>query len=224
MIVEGIEVTVTKKAIKNMHLYVKAPDGRVELSAPKRLSEESIVRFIRSKANWIRRQKAKFSNEANDLINYSSGEAMCLWGQKYILQVTQGRRFSLCLKDAIAYLTIPEDSDVERRKGFVNEWYKKALGTEIERSLPYWGRITGLYPSGWMIRDMTTRWGTCNVKTGKLCFNLQLIKRPRECLEYVVLHELAHLIEPSHNYKFKAILDKFMPNWRAIRKRLNGIG
>lgn len=223
MEVNGIEVSVTKKAIKNMHLYVKPPDGHVEISAPVHLSDESIELFVRTKIGWIRRQQENFEKQPRQTVReYISGEALYVWGCQYYLLVNYSNKCnSLVLQGDKAVLTVRKESTTEQRERYVNEWYREILKTEIKRVLPKWENITGLHPNGWQTKKMTSRWGTCNVNTRKIWLNLQLAKKPPECLEYVILHELVHLIEKSHNDQFVAYMDKFMPNWRDIRRKLN---
>lgn len=223
IVVNGFDVTVTKKQIKNMHLYVKPPDGRVEVSAPLNLSDESIELFVRTKIGWIRRQKEKIDKQPRQTAReYVSGEALYVWGRQYYLQVNYSNKAnSLVLDGDKAIFTVRESSTTEQRANYVNEWYRRILKSEIERLLPKWERLTGFHPSGWQTKYMTTRWGTCNVQTGKIWLNLQLAKKPIECLEYVILHELAHLVEKNHNDTFISIMDRYMPNWRDIRAELN---
>jgi predicted metal-dependent hydrolase len=116
---------------------------------------------------------------------------------------------------------VRENSTVEQRGRWVNEWYREQLKEKIQKYLPKWEAITGLYPSSWQTKYMTTRWGTCNTKTGKIWFNLQLAKKPVECLEYVILHELVHLKVKNHGPDFVAMMDLHMPYWRDVRKNLN---
>lgn len=223
VMVNGIEVLVTKKAIKNMHLYVKPPDGHVEVSAPENLSNESIEMFIRTKIGWIKRQQEKFEQQPRQTAReYVSGEALYVWGRQYYLLVNYSNRGNtLVLDGERAILTVRKESIAEQRGRFVNEWYRGILKTEIGRILPKWEEVTGLHPNGWKIKNMTTRWGTCNVTNRTIWINLQLVKKTPVCLEYVLLHELIHLIEKDHNDVFVANMDRFMPNWREIRKELN---
>ena len=223
IVVNDTEVSVTKKAIKNMHLYVKPPDGRVEVSAPLSLSDESIALFIRAKIGWIRRQQEKFRKQLRQTVReYVSGEALYVWGRQYYLLVNYSNKGnSLVLDGEKAILTVRERSTAAQREKYVAEWYRGILKAEIERVLPKWEENTGLHPNGWQIKNMKTRWGTCNVNTRKIWLNLQLAKKTPECLEYVIVHELMHLIERSHNEKFVALMDQYLPNWREIRKKLN---
>ena len=219
--VSGIQVNVTKKNIKNMHLYVKPPDGRVEVTAPYLMSNTVIKMFVSSKAGWIREKQAAFAGQTkNPEPQFVSGEDFYLWGSRYILNVKHGGRYSLVIEGDEAILTVRENSTAKQREAWVNEWYRARLKEQIEILLPKWSAITGLIPSSWQTKNMTTRWGTCNTRTGKIWFNLQLAKKPTECLEYIILHELAHLRVRNHGKDFKAILDRYMPDWRKVRNKL----
>jgi predicted metal-dependent hydrolase len=221
--ISGIPIEVRKKDIKNMHLYVKPPIGSVTVSAPITMSDEAIERFVRAKVSWIKKQVAKFENQLRQSERqYVSGETLYVWGKQYFLQTEFGNRNSLALSSNKAVLTIRKDSTAEQRESFVREWYRELLKAEIARLLPKWEKTTGLKASGWQTKYMTTRWGTCNTNTGKIWLNLQLAKKTPECLEYVILHELAHLVEKSHNERFVFLMDKNMPMWREIKATLNG--
>ena len=223
MEISGIPVKVTKKAIKNMHLYVKPPDGHVEVSAPLSMSDESIQMFIRTKISWIKTQRTKFATQNRQTERqYVSGESFYVWGRQYFLLVEYGTTGnSLVLNGDHAILTIRKDSTAKQRETWVNEWYRTILKERIEILLPKWEKITGLHSSAWQTKYMTTRWGTCNTNTGKIWLNLQLAKKPVECLEYVILHELAHLKVRDHSAAFVAILDQYLPYWRETKKMLN---
>ncbi len=221
--INGIPIIIHRKSIKNMHLYVKPPDGHVEVSAPLNLSDESVELFIRTKIGWIKRQQERFSSQKRQTKReYVSGEAFYLWGVQFYLLVNYSNKGnSLIIDGDKAILTVRKESTVLQRENYVNEWYRAALKKEIERLLPKWEKITGLYADSWQTKYMTTRWGTCNVQSKKIWFNLMLAKKPIECLEYVILHELAHLQEKRHNAAFIEIMDLHMPGWREVRKRLN---
>jgi predicted metal-dependent hydrolase len=220
--ISDISVEVCKKNIKNMHLYVKPPNGKVTVSAPLNMKDEVIKKFVRTKISWIKKQIAKFDNQPRQSEReYVSGEALFIWGKQYYLQVDYGTKNSLTLFGNKALLTVRKESTAQQRENFVREWYRELLKTEIKKFLPKWENITGLKVSDWQTKYMITRWGTCNTTTGKIWLNLQLAKKPPECLEYVILHELAHLTEKSHNDKFIAIMDRYMPMWREIKLTLN---
>lgn len=219
MIVDDVEVTITKKKIKNINLYVKAPDGRVMVSAPIGISDEKIARFVRSKLDWIRKKQEKFANQQVPIaMQYVSGELFYVWGRQYILQIVyDDKNNSLVLDGDNAIFTVSKNSTAEQKEKYVNEWYRKILKAEIARILPKWEDRTGLYAQSWQIRNMKTRWGSCNVKTKKIWLNLQLAKKDTACLEYVILHELLHLQVPNHGKTFIALMDKYMPEWRNVK-------
>ena len=221
--ISGIPIEVCKKDIKNMHLYVKPPNGNVVVSAPLTMSDEAIERFVRTKASWIKKQVAKFDNQPRQSEReYVSGETLFVWGKRHYLQTEYGNKNSLVLSGDRAVLTVRKESTAEHRENFVREWYRELLKAEIARLLPKWEKATGLKATGWQTKYMTTRWGTCNIKTGKIWLNLQLAKKTPECLEYVILHELVHLVEKTHNERFVSLMDKYMPMWREVKTTLNG--
>ncbi len=220
--ISGIAIEVCKKSIKNMHLYVKPPDGHVTVSAPLSMSDEAIERFVRTRITWVKSQIEKFDNQSRQSKReYVSGETLYVWGKQYYLRIEYGNKNSINLLGDKATLTVRKESTAEQRKSFTREWYREILKTEIVKLLPKWEKITGLKASGWQTKYMTTRWGTCNTKTGKIWFNLQLAKKTPECLEYVILHELIHLVERNHDEKFVALMDRYMPIWREVRTTLN---
>ena len=223
MLISDISVEIIKKDIKNLHLAVLPPNGKVRVSAPLRLSDESIELFVRTKLSWIRKQQEKFALQPRQSQRqFVSGETLYVWGKPYYLQVVYSYKGnSLELSGDKAVLTVRKESTVKQRESYVNEWYRELLKVEIQKLLPKWEQITNLYCSDWQTKYMTTKWGTCNTETGKVWFNLQLAKKPVECLEYVILHELIHLAIRNHGDEFVACLDKYMPYWREIKKQLN---
>lgn len=223
LVVSGIQIEVCRKNIKNMHLYVKPPNGHVTVSVPHSMSDEAIERFIRTKVNWIRKQVANFNNQARQSEReYVSGETLYVWGKQYYLQTNFGSKNSLVLSGDKAVLTVRKDSTIEQRESFVREWYRVLLKAEVARVLPKWESITGQQASKWQVKYMRTHWGSCNTKTGLILLNLQLAKKTPDCLEYIILHELVHLIEKSHNERFVSQMDHFMPMWREVKTALNG--
>lgn len=221
--VSGIPIEVRKKNIKNMHLYVKPPNGNVSVSAPLAMSDAAIERFVRTKTSWIKKQVTKFENQPRQSEReYVSGETLYVWGKQYYLQTEYGSKNALLIFGDKAVLTVRKESSAEQREAFIREWYRGLLKEEIAKQLPKWEEKTGLHASGWQTKYMTTRWGTCNTKTGKIWLNLQLAKKTPECLEYVILHELIHILEKSHNERFTSLMDKYMPMWKEVKATLNG--
>ena len=223
VLISDIQIEIIKKDIKNMHLSVLPPDGKVRVSAPNNLSDESIIMFVKTKLGWIKKQQEKFELQPRQSEReYVSGETLYVWGHQYFLQVEYNqKKNSLVLVGNKAILSVRKESTVKQREKFVNEWYRSLLKTEVEKYLPKWEAITGLYCDSWQSKYMTTKWGTCNTSTRKIWLNLQLAKKPIECLEYVILHELAHLKVKNHGPDFVAILELHMPYWRECKKMLN---
>lgn len=221
--ISNIIVEVQKKNIKNIHLSVLPPDGKVRVSAPMHLSDDSITMFVRTKLGWIKKQQEKFAKQPRQSEReYVSGETLYLFGQQYFLRVEYSYKGnSLVLEGNEAILTVRKESTAKQREAFVNEWYRALLKEKTEVYLPKWENITGLHCDSWQTKYMTTRWGTCNRETRKIWLNLQLAKKPIECLEYVILHELVHLKVRNHNKEFVAMMDNYMPYWRETKKKLN---
>jgi len=222
MVIAGIDVQVNRKKIKNMHLYVKPPNGVVSVSAPLNMSDDAIERFVRTKVSWMKTQQAKFTGQLRQTERqYVSGETLYLWGKQYFLQVDFGNRNSIELSGNTVKLTVRQDSTVKQRDNFVREWYRDLLKGEITRLLPKYENLTGLKCNSWQTKYMMSKWGTCNIPERKIWLNLQLAKKPVECLEYIILHELIHLRVKNHNADFTALMDKYMPFWREVKKKLN---
>jgi predicted metal-dependent hydrolase len=223
IIVLGIPVDIVKKDIKNLHLTVAPPDGAVHVSAPLSMSDDSIERFVRTRIGWIRNQQNKYHQQLRQTERqYVSGETLYVWGKQYFLRVEYSYKGnSVILNGDKAVLTVRKESTAKQREAFINEWYRSLLKAEIERLLPLWEKRTGLKCSSWQTKYMTTKWGTCSKDSGKIWFNLQLAKKPIECLEYVILHELTHLLIDNHGEDFVSYMDAKMPFWRETRKKLN---
>ena len=221
--VEDIPVEVVRKRMKQMRLAILPPDGRVRVSAPVGTPQTVIVLFVRSKLNWIRTHQAKLAQlPAPQKNEYVSGETIFLWGKPYILRLDAcGRGGTLVLEGDQAVLRIPDGSTLQQREHCVREWYRAQLKEAVARYLPKWEAITGLRCTGWQSKDMKTRWGTCNTESRRIWLNVQLAKKPAACLEYVILHELAHLKVRNHGPAFKAVLDQYMPDWRQRKQLLN---
>lgn len=223
MKISDIEVNIIKKNIKNAHLYVKPPDGIVEVSCPLNYSDENVRLFVSTKLSWIRRQREKFLNQPRQSRRqYISGETVYLFGKQYFLQVDYNlKSYNIKKDNEKIYFVVREGSSVKQREKIINEWYRELLKTALDSIITKIVDKSGLRCNGYSITNMKSKWGSCNIKTKKLNFNLQLIKAPIPCIEYVVLHELAHTIEMHHNAHFISILDKFMPTWREIKNQLN---
>ena len=217
---DDIPVEVERKKIKNLHLYVKPPYGDVKVTAPKYVSEKEIKAVIEARRDWIIENVEKI--KAVPVISYDTGDRIPIWGEFYTLSVLEDTRYSLTThENGTADLIVREGCTQEQKEAFILEWYRKELTERVEILLPKWEAYTGLHCSGWQSKDMKSRWGTCNTKTKKIWLNVRLAEHPVECLEYVILHELAHTVVPNHGSEFKAVLNEFMPEWKQYRKLLN---
>ncbi|MBR5280809.1 MAG: M48 family metallopeptidase [Clostridia bacterium] len=212
--ISGIPIEIQRKPVRYLRLTVQAPNGRVRVSAPKHLSNAAIETFISSKIAWIQKQREKFEQQPE--------APFAVLGKPYCLRVENGRKNSLVLSDDEAVLILRTPCTDAQREKFLREWYRTVLKEQIEIYLPKWEAITGLRCQSWQIKDMKTRWGSCNTRTRKIWLSLHLAKKPLSCLEYVILHELVHLAVPNHGKDFAAMMDRYMPGWRMIKKGMNG--
>ncbi len=224
--INDVEIQVIKKNIKNIHLSVHPPNGEVRISAPKKMTNEAIRIFALSKISWIKKHRAKFENQEKiPELEYISGEGHYYFGQLYILNViyqsSNRAKVEIGNKSYID-LYVKEGTNKEKRRDIIKEWYRKELKSIIPSLIEKWEKIMGVTVEEWGVKQMKTRWGTCNPRAKRIWLNLELVKKPYHCLEYIIVHEMAHLIERGHGERFKAIMDKYYPNWRDINKELNG--
>lgn len=223
MKVANIEIEVIKKKIKNMHLSVLPPDGDVRISAPIDISDEAIELFAVSRIAWIKKQIKKFEDQPRQTEReYVSGESHYFFGKRYRLEVkhTNGNSKVEIQGNKILFTIKPESTSVQRANT-LNAWYRKELRLKVHPLIEKWEEIIGVSANEVKIKDMRTKWGTCNVSDKRIWLNLQLAKKPIECIEYVIVHELVHLLENSHNARFILFMDNFLPDWRARREELN---
>lgn len=219
--ISGISVELTRKNVKNLNLRILA-DGSVHASAPRCMPIDDIKRYLNAREEWIRSHMKKFESVGlRREAQYIDKESFYLFGKRYTLCLREGTRFSLELEGDTALFFAPIGHSFERRAAFVEKWYRQKLCEHIAFYLPKWEEITGLHASSWQIKKMKTRWGTCNTNSRKLWFNLWLAKVPEECVGYVILHELSHIRVADHGPRFKSLLDRHMPNWREVKKRLD---
>ncbi len=223
IVISGIPIDVQKKNIKNMHLQVKPPDGHVVISAPLSVDDKAIEAYARTQLGFIKKAIAQFQSQPRaSKRQYVSGETMYIWGKQYFLIFKpDNQKNSFIIQNQNVILSMSEKSTVKQRDVFVKEEYRKLLKEEIEKRLPKWEESTGLKCDSWQTKYMVTKWGACSTDKKKLWFNLQLAQKPVVCLDYIILHELTHLITRKHDAIFIANMDRYMPNWREIKKELN---
>ncbi len=223
--VAGIEIEVQRKKIKNMHLTVRPPDGRVRITVPLHTKDEAICCFAASKSEWIRRHADRLrSCPRPPESSYVTGDSFDVWGQACPLEVQGGRCSRVELIGDTLVLTIREGSTIEQRRRLIKEWYRRQLKESLPALMEKWGPVIGVRADSAGVRDMRTRWGTCNIRDKKIWLSLRLAKMPPRCLEYVVVHELIHLKEKGHNKTFYGYLDRYYPEWKAVRQYLRNHG
>jgi len=221
--VSGIEVQVVRKDIRNLHLGVYPPNGRVRVAAPYRLSDEAVRLAIVTRLGWIKRQQAKFAAQPRQSKReIVSGESHYFMGARYRLNVIEhdGAPKVTIDRNKTLTLKVRKGSTVEQREEVLNQWYRKELKALIPALLEQWQPVIGVQVKEWGVKRMKTRWGTCNPRAQRIWLNLELAKKPASCLEYIVVHELAHLIEKSHDARFVALMDRHLPQWQARQQEL----
>jgi predicted metal-dependent hydrolase len=220
-----VVVDVVQKDIKNLHLSVHPPTGRVTISAPLRMKTEAIRVFAITKLGWIKQQQKKQREQVRESPrDYIERESHYIWGRRYLLSVIEedaparmdvsGNRIKLHVRPG----TSPA-----KRETIMEHWYRDELKRALPVLLSKWEKNIGVSVSKVFVQRMKTKWGSCNHRTGAVRFNTELAKKPRPCLEYIVAHELVHLIEHTHNGRFLTLMDRFMPKWRMTQQMLNDL-
>ena len=222
---DDIDAEVIQKKIKNLNLRICPPDGKIRISAPLHVSQEKICKFAFSKLEWIRKQRTRMHNQVRPLPErFLENESHYFCGQAYPLKIIINNNSPFAeLSDQQIILNLPPNAPTGKRRAVLNEWYRGELMRLIPPLINKWENFLNVSVTSFHIRSMKTRWGSCTPKTGRVRFNLELAKRSPECLEYIVVHELVHLLEASHNSRFKALMDQFYPDWRLCRKELHSL-
>ncbi len=221
----GTQVEVHRKKIKNLHVGVYPPDGRVRVAAPESISADAIRTAVLTRMDWIRRRQARFlAQERQSVRRYVSGETHYVFGRRRRLAVTEWdkkvHRVALEGGNRLR-LFVPTGSSFENRRAWIRNWRRAQLREVAGPKVEKWASALQVAPTSWGIREMKTKWGSCNPKTGRIWLNLELSKKPVEAVDYIVLHELAHLVSARHDERFISILDTHMPRWRQIQSELN---
>jgi predicted metal-dependent hydrolase len=218
-----IAVDVVLKNIKNVHLSVYPPNGTVRISAPSRMSLDTIRVFAISKLGWIKQQQKKFRNQERETPReYLNRESHYVWGKRYLLKAGEcDEPPSVELKHGTMVLRLRPGTPEPKRQAVVEEWYREQLKTAVPPLIAKWEPILGVKVDRFFVQRMKTKWGSCNAAKHRIRLNTDLAKKPPECLEYIVVHEMAHLLEPTHNARFVDLMDRLMPQWRFYRDKLN---
>ena len=218
-----IAVDVVLKDIKNVHLSVYPPTGRVRISAPKHMSVDTIRVFAVSKLDWIKQQQKKLrEQERESRREYLDRESHYVWGRRYLLKpVEEDATPDVQVRPGTMLLRVRPGAGEQTREAVVAAWYRQTLKTAAQPMIDVWERRLSVSVQRLFVQRMRTKWGSCNPSARSIRLNTELAKKPRECLEYVVVHEMVHLIERHHTERFRQHMDRFMPHWRQYRDELN---
>lgn len=218
-----LDVEIIQKNIKNVHLSVYPPDGRVKVSAPSSMSQDTIRVFVISKLGWIKKQQNKLrAQEREAPREYLDRESHYVWGKRYLLKIQETDAPSkIELKHNKLVLSIRPGVAQEKKRDFLEAWYRENLKQAIPAMIEKWQPRLGVRVNRFYVQRMKTKWGSCSFHSGNIRLNTELAKKPLACLEYIVVHEMTHLLEPTHNSRFVGLMDQFMPKWRFYRDELN---
>lgn len=218
-----LAISMTNKDIKNVHLTVHPPDGRVTLVAPMSTRLDVARAYAISRLDWIRRQQEKMRGQAREAPRqFVSRESHHLWGRRHLLAVVfKDEKPSVRLDHRRILLTVRPGSGPEKRAEVLHEWHKSLLHNAIPPLIEKWASRLNVRVNGYFLQKMKTKWGSCNQEMGNIRLNTELVKKPKDLVEYVIVHELVHLREPNHNDRFVALLDRHYPGWREARAELN---
>lgn len=218
-----ISIEVEKKDIKNIHLSVYPPHGKVRIAAPEHMNIDTIRVFAINKLKWIKKQQSVFQNQERESPReFLSGESHFFKGERYLLKIIEHQvKPQIILKHSTIEMYIRPNTSTKKRKEILDEWYRQQLKSVIPSMIEKWESKMGVKANDFGVKIMRTKWGTCNIEAKRIWLNLELAKKPLVCLEYIVVHELVHLLERSHNAVFVKYMDEFMPKWRFHRDELN---
>lgn len=221
----SIAIKLNRKDIKNLHISVLPPDGRVRVSAPTSMTETAVRMAVINRIPWIKKQQSDFAKQPRQSNREMvSGETHFLWGKSYRLDVVErAGRNQVTVKGKRLILYSGANASLENKTLALNEFYRGVLKARIAELLIFWQDVIGVQVTHWGVQRMKTKWGSCNTSARRILLNLELIKKPPECLEYILVHELVHLLERKHNDRFKDFMDSFIPDWKERRDLLNNM-
>ena len=220
-----IVLDVVKKDIKNIHLSVYPPLGRVRISAPLRMKTDTIRVFAISKLAWIKQQQRKLQQQERETPReYLDRESHYVWGKRYLLKVIEKDvPPGVILKPNQLVVRLRPKMPRSKKREVLDAFYREELRKAVPPLITKWERLMGVKVDRFFVQRMKTKWGSCNPNSDSIRLNAELAKKPRECLEYIVVHEMTHLSEPTHNQRFVRLMDQFMPKWRFLRDTLNSL-
>lgn len=223
--IDNISIEVIRKSIKNIHLSVHPPHGRVTIAAPTHLKLDTIRVFAIAKIDWIRDQQKKLLNQERESSReFLNRESHFVWGERYLMKVVEVEKSpSLQIKNRQLVFRVRSDWGQAEKQVFLDSWYRELIKEVAVDLLPKWEKKMGVEVGKLFVQKMKTKWGSCNSKAASIRLNSDLAKKPRECLEYIIVHEMAHILEPTHNLRFIKILNQNMPKWRSHQQLLNSL-
>ncbi|MGB9941192.1 M48 family metallopeptidase [Methanosarcina sp.] len=218
-----ITVDVVFKDIKNIHLSVYPPTGRVKISAPLRMDIDTIRIFAISRLGWIKQKQKKFQEQERETPReYLDLESHYLWGKRYLLKIIEVNEApSVELKHNKIILRVRPETDDKKKQAIIDAWYREQLKKAVPPLIARWEPLLGVKVERFFVQRMKTKWGSCNYKARNIRLNTELARKPIECLEYTIVHEMTHLLEPTHNSRFITLMDQFMPKWQFCKDKLN---
>ena len=219
----GVAVDVVFKDIKNVHLSVNPPRGRVRISAPRRMRLDTVRVFAISKLSWIKQQQQKLKGQEREpQREYLDRESHYVWGRRYLLKVSEGENPpAIELKGNRLLLQVRPGANKQKRHDLLEEWYREQIRELVPGLIAKWERRMGVRVARFFVQRMKTKWGSCNPARRSIRLNTDLAKKPRECLEYIVVHEMAHLLVRRHDERFRGLMDRHFPSWEHVRQTLN---
>jgi len=222
--VAGVSIKVTRKKVKHLRLVAYPSSGEVRISSPEHIREEEIRKFAKSKAAWIYKhlnnpktiQRAKESSFENNSIHY-------IWGNPFRLVVSEGEKYEVTVNNRNEILmTVKHSENLEKRELLMREWYRRSIKTNIPGLIEKWEPVMNVKVHDWGVKKMKTRWGTCNIRAKRIWLNLMLAKRNPDVLEYILVHEMTHILERLHSRRFYRLMDMYLPGWRMLDRELGG--
>ncbi len=222
IVVSGLEIAIERKDIKNLHIGVYPPNGKIRVATPIKLNDEAVRLAVISRLSWIKRQQQSFIKQPRQTKREMvSGESHYLFGKRYLLDVKyENTKYQIVKEHAKLELIVKENTTIENRLKVLEKYYRENLSIELEKLISKWKNIIGVKINSWKIQKMKTKWGSCNIEDKRLLFNLELAKVPIKCIEYIVVHELLHLLERHHNDNFKILMDRYISDWQSRKESL----
>jgi hypothetical protein len=222
--ISNIKIDVVRKDIKNIHLAVYPPTGRVRIAAPLKVNEDAIRLFAVAKLGWIKRNQRKFEGQLRiPQREYKQRESHYFQGRRYLLNIieTEATPKVVLRSKKFIDLHVRPDTPTSKRHEILTEWYRVQLKKQVPEIIEKWEAILKVKVSDWQVKQMKTKWGSCNIEKKRIWVNLELAKKPEHCLEYIIVHEMVHLLERHHNERFLYYMDTYLPTWRQLKTELN---